>query len=279
MSLYILYHVLSFFSTLPTGRIASCSVHCALMHRFLSPLCALGILIAGFPFRAGAFFDAVDALTRDARRLTFTEHMETLLKHVHANEPHRRFSDIQASSWYSPYVEQMATWGLTSGYRDTEGNLTGEFGPADPVTIAQMLKMTLTASYGDVESCPSWEEIDVRWSDHWAAQYLRCGRGISMRLLNNTDITIDRPATRAEVLAIIHDGLIVAVPPLFSTFRDTIDHPYEADIAFAAARGVVTGDLRNGESTGFFRPDDRVQRAEAVKMLYESLRADFEESM
>lgn len=184
-----------------------------------------------------------------------------------------KFSDIATGAWYERYVQNVAEWGIVSGYKDAEGRSLGRYGPGDPVTIAQMLKIALEAAQIDETQCGSSPQ-HPQAQNHWAAQYIACGEQKGMRILR-TFPNLDRPALRGEVLVIIHDAFGDRVPPLLSMFSDTIDHPYEADIAYAAALSIVSGDTDgSGQPTGTFRPNDQVNRAEAAKIIYEKLKAE-----
>ena len=72
---------------------------------------------------------------------------------------------------------------------------------------------------------------------------------------------------------IVHDLFGDDVPALFATFQDTVQHPYESDIAYASLLQVVSGDSdEQGASTGKFRPDEPINRAEASKVIYLKLK-------
>jgi hypothetical protein len=51
------------------------------------------------------------------------------------------FSDVTNSTEFSGAIERAAADSIVSGYADTDGNLTGEFGPADPVNRAEIAKI------------------------------------------------------------------------------------------------------------------------------------------
>ncbi len=55
------------------------------------------------------------------------------------------FSDVEADSWYEPYVYKAQELGLVNGYKDESGNLTGEFGPGDELTREQLAKIIALA--------------------------------------------------------------------------------------------------------------------------------------
>ncbi|MDD5102840.1 MAG: S-layer homology domain-containing protein [Candidatus Peribacteraceae bacterium] len=67
------------------------------------------------------------------------------------------FRDVSRSIPYADCIETAATQSLVSGYTDSSGNLTGLFGPADPVTRASMAKMVATAMDLFLENTASFQ--------------------------------------------------------------------------------------------------------------------------
>lgn len=183
------------------------------------------------------------------------------------------FRDVSEDDWFNPYVSSLAEWDIISGYKDENGNPTGEFRPGSPVTVAEVIKMALEAAQVDTGSCVQ-QPLNPYAQNHWAMRYVACAEEMGVRLLVPQLATrIDREARRAEVLSIIHDAFGMEVLPLFSHYADTAGHPLEADIAFATINGVVSGDTdQYGNPRGTFRPDDPINRAESAKIIYESLR-------
>lgn len=55
------------------------------------------------------------------------------------------FKDVPEDEWFYKYVESALQFGIVNGYTDAEGNLTGYFGPNDPVTRAAATKIILEA--------------------------------------------------------------------------------------------------------------------------------------
>lgn len=51
------------------------------------------------------------------------------------------FTDVTTSTEFSGAIERAAADNIISGYADSDGNLTGEFGPQDPVNRAAMAKI------------------------------------------------------------------------------------------------------------------------------------------
>lgn len=185
------------------------------------------------------------------------------------------FGDVGSTDWFHPYVASVSDWGIVSGYRNAQGELIGQFGPGNSVTIAEMLKMAFEAAQVDEEECGLVPPMLPQALGHWAAKYVSCGEARAMRILGDANVDLNRPAKRAEVLSVLHDAFGDIVPPLFSNFKDTQGHPLEADIAYAYSQGIVSGDKdARGIELGTFRPNELINRAETAKIIYERLKVD-----
>lgn len=186
------------------------------------------------------------------------------------------FKDVKEGDWFGGYVSSVAKWGIVAGYKDKDGKPTGKYGPGDPVTIAEILKMSMKAAKVDEKECPAIVK-HPKAGAHWAKTYVACGEAWGLRLLKgNPDL--NRGAKRAEVLTTLFDSFRDEVPQESSNFTDAQGHPFEADIAFAAKLGIVSGDKdADGNAKGTFRPNDSVNRAEAAKMIYLKVAAEVAE--
>lgn len=242
------------------------------MYRLLLPIIALGILLAPTAF---GFFDVLEDLQQELTEEEGSDNplnLDDLINDLEqtTQQSDVSFTDVPASEWYYNAVSFVAGRGIVSGYKDDNGNPTGLFGPGNQVTIAEILKMAYEASGRSTSSCKRTVNL-AQANSHWAKPYVSCAEDDGMRVLNSgTDL--NRGATRAEVVAIIHDAFRVQVPAGRSPFSDTVNHPYESDIALAAANGVVSGDKgTDGRPTGTFRPNDGVIRAEAAQIIFKSL--------
>lgn len=238
----------------------------------------LGLVVLTIAAGSGAVFDELSELKQEltawqtTHTADFSDLMETLDTLAGPS-----FIDVHDEDWFKQYVVSVAEWGIVSGYKDGDGKSTGVFGPGNPVTIAEMLKIVFEASQTDELKCDG-TLLASSEKDHWAAPYVACGLEKQMRILRLPNIDLNRPALRGEVLSILHDGFGETVPPLYSNFRDVSGHPYEADVAYAALKGVVSGDkAATGEDLGTFRPNDLLNRAEASKIVYEKLKDNVRE--
>ena len=233
--------------------------------------------LAMTPLPAYGFLDVIDQLQQELEGgapvvKDPTAPLQNLLKELDVTTV-PTFSDVPSFAWYATYVVTVATWKIVEGYRDATGARTGLFGPGDPVTVAQAVKMALRAAKIDEAKCRG-TVLHPQAKGHWAEPFILCAENRKFRIFRNgKPAALDRPVKRGEIVGIIHDGLREQVPRFSSPFSDSKGHPYEADIAYAYLRGVVSGD---SDALGLplwrFRPEDPVTRAEAAKMLYEHLK-------
>lgn len=59
--------------------------------------------------------------------------------------PGAPFMDVASKDWFYAYVTSAYNWSILDGYKTADGKLTGYFGPGDPVTRAQIAKISVLA--------------------------------------------------------------------------------------------------------------------------------------
>ncbi len=177
------------------------------------------------------------------------------------------FSDVQQSIWFSTYVRQAAELGIISGYRDAQGNPTGKFGPAKSITMAESLKIAVEGAGYDKDAYATLVNSGVR---HWASMYVAVGKSEGFPVVENT-ARLDRPATRAEVAALMAAAFRLDLSNVVAGTRYT---DVSAQVTAAAAieqlsrDKIIGGDTDvNGTATGKFRPNEPINRAEVAKMI------------
>ena len=179
------------------------------------------------------------------------------------------YRDVGTDSWFAPYVAELATNGIAEGYRDEQGNPTGEFGVTNRVTKGELLKMALGAGgkSPDVTTKTAPQNRTARGT--WAAPYVKLAEDMNLTICRtNPDVT--GSASRGEVIQTILEvmGIPTAIK-LSSPFTDVPDtHPFAKAITTASAFGLVEGDMdTQGQPLNRFRPDDPINRAEVAKFI------------
>lgn len=177
--------------------------------------------------------------------------------------------DVPHFEWFAIFVKDVADRNLISGYRDEQGFPTGEFGPADNVTIEQLAKMAIQAAAVDTYLCTDDlknETADGRWSE----DFIRCAENEAWALYSDGSVDVTRPATREEVVVTVLQAFGARIAPRSGTVFDDVSTSvrYGAAIETAANNGIVSGYTdERGNPTGLFGPKDAVNRAETAKIF------------
>jgi hypothetical protein len=177
--------------------------------------------------------------------------------------------DVPLDEWYAKYVQDAAALNLITGYRDSAGHLTGEFGPADFVTVEQLAKMAVIAAGIDQYNCgDTLKNASVK--GRWSQKYVQCAEYYRWAVFTDGSINVTRPADRAEVVVTVLQAFGVRISPVSgSVFTDvTRATPFGNAIETSARDGVVSGYTgSNGNPTGYFGPGDPVNRAQTAKIF------------
>lgn len=83
--------------------------------------------------------------------------------------PYTTFTDVPTTAWFAPYVYQLTSQGVMSGYKNADGTSTGKFGPADTVTRAQAVKAFVMAGGFEIPESVSTASFPDVPTSHWAA--------------------------------------------------------------------------------------------------------------
>jgi len=177
------------------------------------------------------------------------------------------FADTKGH-WSEKYAVYLNMLGVINGTIRQDGRY---FLPDDMMTRAEFAVMMskfiglnasdyagLALPYADIDSIPSWAMESV------AAMY---ATGVITGKGNGGSIVYDpeAPITRAEVMTVLGRTLPKGFSSGEITFNDSADIP---DYAKNYVGILVGMKVLTGYSDGTIRPNNNVQRGEAVKMLY-----------
>ena len=172
--------------------------------------------------------------------------------------------DVSKEAWFYSPVLALTELGIVSGYKDSDGNLTGSYGPGNNVTHAEALKIALGAAGVDGTSCGAPAHSGA--AGHWAAGFVACAEQRDFGFTGSQGL--NDTASRAEVLHYVLKAFGITVPEGTPPFSDSTSHKYKNDVAYAYALEIVSGDKdENGNEKGTFRPNDPVNRAEVAKIV------------
>lgn len=176
------------------------------------------------------------------------------------------FTDVPEDAWEAPYVYELVSRGIISGYGD------GTFGPANTVLRCEYAKMLVGITDTPLSGSISSPYVDVpNWE--WYFKY------VNSSLDYMTGFTVDgqlyfRPedqATREAVTVALIKALKVDVSQysdattyLLGYFSDinTVSEHNRPYVAAAVDKGYITGDIG-----GTFRGQDPIIRAEIAAVL------------
>jgi hypothetical protein len=178
--------------------------------------------------------------------------------------------DVPTSAWFAPYIAELVTKGIVSGYEDKFGHPLNLFIPANPVTYAEVAKMALLGA-GLTPATATPANRSAR--NQWSASYIAEAESLHLSPYILT-INVNHPMSRAEALEAVLQAFQIPMTPYKGVYSDvTTATSYASAIATATNLGIVQGDTgADGEATGTFRPNDPINRAEFAKILVEVMK-------
>jgi hypothetical protein len=178
------------------------------------------------------------------------------------------YRDVPIDAWFAPYVSFLIEEDIATGYKDTEDRPTGEFGVHNAVTRAEVLKMALQTAHVDLTTMDG-SPRNQSAKGTWAAPYVRYAETAGFSLFVPS-LNVHAPMTRGAVITtILEAAKLPLVPKPISSFADLpSNHPYARALSTAIMYGLIEGDTDTlGLPLHTVRPDDRMNRAEASKVI------------
>ncbi len=189
---------------------------------------------------------------------TQTKLIEEMLKEIdHENvfgEEAIEFLDVKFddAEWYWEPVMTTRHKGIVNGYGD------GNFGPNDPVTYAQALKMILLAKGYEVPESDSKEE--------WYEVYLTHLDGLALKRLNSKNFANwNAAASRGDIVMMVNEIFGIELSDYIDgTFPDvSADDAVAKDAMASYLAGIFTGE----GGTGKLNPNSTINRAAFAKVI------------
>lgn len=179
------------------------------------------------------------------------------------------FRDVPDDAWFMPYVRSVLESGIMSGYGDALGRPTGQFGPANNVTVEELSKIAVNLSGGIKTDCPA-TSINKTATGSWSMPYVACAEKRGWSIYSDGTVNLLATATRGQVVVTLLQAYDVVWGERSGTaFTDVTESTeFAGAIERAKADGLVSGyGDANGKPTGMFGPNDPVTRAELAKMV------------
>lgn len=205
--------------------------------------------------REGYYFDGWYTAAEGGTRVLETDAVtanDTLYAHwsttpVNNNNGASPFRDVKTTDWFYPYVTELATEGVISGYDD------GTYRPENAVTVGQALKLILlSAGYS--------EQPSVNW--HWASGY--AAFAVSQGFATEAEVyNLDAPISRLLMAKIACGALGLTPTSDGAVFADTSDGYVTA--LFHA--GILEGSL-DANGNRMYYPSHSLKRSEIAKIVW-----------
>ena len=190
------------------------------------------------------------------------------------------FRDVKnTDQYYFRPVYWAVGEGITNGYTDNKGNLTGYFGPTDTCDRAQIVTFLYRAAgEPEVDTAAALSFKDVKQSDYffkavaWAAS-----EGITTGYTDKNGKPTGKfgshdPCTRAQIVTFLYRaaGEPVVDTAAASSFKDVKQNDYFFKAVIWAAQNEITTGYTdsNGNPTGVFGSNDPCTRGQVVTFLY-----------
>lgn len=191
------------------------------------------------------------------------------------------FPDTPA--WCSEAISDMASKGILSGFQD------GSFKPDQAMTRAQMAKVLQLIYVPEIDrEYMMKDEVykehleyadELNGADHWASAYIGTANAISIQEFGHTYAEWSKPATRYEMAHMASqyaalrqklDGestdlfVMKELIPYIGDYATFQDREFALAVLWMYTQGFVNG----SDSTGSFKPDSTITRAQACAILY-----------
>lgn len=203
------------------------------------------------------------------------------MRDTHVDNPSYTYRDAPYKYAYKSIWAAFGVWDIYPQMDDAFAN--NVFVPSGPLISGNIIKIKRNAT-NIADQLTSMSPISTFFTDivgHWAQTYINSlyEKGI---IKGRTSTTFEPDATinRAELvkMAILAKGLTVPASISTSSFADVpVSSWFAPYVEKAYTEGIVEGSMVNGKR--YFRPNDPVVRAEALKiLLYSANHKTFDDS-
>jgi len=185
------------------------------------------------------------------------------------------YKDV-AEGWFKTHVERISkrkAFGkvLFQGYKNAQGQLTGEFGPNNQIKLGELLKVSLITAGIEPNTEISDSTID---QNHWAKGFAQSAFDSNLSVASNLS-DLNRSVTRGQALQTFAEALMI-IDPLnpnandsqcdFEAMKDSFadfdpEHPQTLAACLFVQDGIIKG------SQGYLKLDSATNRGEIAKIL------------
>lgn len=194
----------------------------------------------------------------------------------------KSFNDTQKDQWYHKYVETVSEKriegkAIFEGYKNPQGEKTGNFGPADNLRLGELIKIALTV--GGHQATEDNLDSSLENVNHWSKGYLNTGKKLNLRILKKTNLDPNRFVTRGEFFQTILEATGVVTPDDIEATMEACNYSkleafqdYDKSNKFTLAACILVQDgAISGTTDGYLRLSNKINRAEVAKVVIEVL--------
>jgi hypothetical protein len=186
------------------------------------------------------------------------------------------FSDVPTSEWFFKYTQRIKdrtveNQPIFEGYKTASGNLTGRFGPADDITLAEMLKVVLRVS-GHNENTSNLD-ASLQGSTHWSVGFQNTAIDLDLTIMQAVGINPDRPVIRGEFFQALAEAQGLMSSSNYNCNITDLDfedldssNPYTKYACILVKDGIISG-----TDQGYLNLNNKINRAEVAKILNTAL--------
>lgn len=187
-----------------------------------------------------------------------------------------KFDDTPTSEWYFKYVQRIKNREVDSqpifeGYKTSSGQLTGQFGPGDNITVGEMLKVVLRVS-GLNEKTTNLDASLVN-SSHWSVGFQNRAIDEQLTIMQAVGIDPNRPVSRGEFFQALVEAQKMHSSNNYNCSITDLDfedlnssNPYTKYACILIKDGIISG-----TDDGFLNLFNNINRAEVAKILNTAL--------
>ena len=178
------------------------------------------------------------------------------------------YADINGVIWARNAIVNLTNQGIISGKgKDV-------FAPNDLITREEFVKMLVGAFTNDVEITKKINFNDVS-ADAWYSSYIE--KGVNAGIVtgySNEFFGTGQNITRQDMAVMTYRAALSGISPeseenAFSDFDEVAPYAQTA-VSVMSEKGII-----NGKGDGGFYPNDNATRAEAAKIVYETMQLVF----
>jgi hypothetical protein len=187
-----------------------------------------------------------------------------------------KFEDTPTSQWYFKYVQRIKDrkvekQSIFEGYKTSSGQLTGQFGPGDNITVGEMLKVVLRVS-GLNEKTTNLD-ASLANSTHWSVGFQNRAIDEQLTIMEAVGIDPNRTVSRGEFFQALVEAQGMYSSNNYNCSITDLDfedldssNPYTKYACILIKDGVISG-----TDDGFLNLFSDINRAEVAKILNTAL--------